>query len=93
MPGVGGPQDIQTYQGAISKGALNIRISMMIDGTFLLSQSGGFLTGFGNERLKIGLAKLVGDGSIQGYTGWLCEPYFTPFQVDGGYRGYPVTAP
>ncbi len=33
--------------------------------------------------------KIIADGSIQGYTGYLSEPYYTPFQGDASYRGYP----
>jgi len=33
---------------------------------------------------------LFADGSIQGYTGYLGEPYHVPFQGDAAYRGYPI---
>ncbi|WNS43953.1 amidohydrolase [Paenibacillus sp. MMS20-IR301] len=36
-------------------------------------------------------AKLFQDGSIQGYTGWLTNPYHTPFSEDDPlYRGFPM---
>ena len=41
------------------------------------------------ERLLIGPVKIVGDGSIQGYTGYLSQPYHVPFKGDAEYRGYP----
>jgi len=41
------------------------------------------------DRLLIGAAKFVGDGSIQGYTGFLGEPYYQPGEHPAGYRGYP----
>ncbi|MEI6153659.1 MAG: amidohydrolase, partial [Deltaproteobacteria bacterium] len=88
-----GAQDIAVYQKTIAEGSLPIRINMMIEANFLLNQCGGFLTGFGDERLKIGPAKIVGDGSIQGYTGWLSKPYHTPHKGDNAYCGYPVTPP
>jgi predicted amidohydrolase YtcJ len=93
FPGMVGAQDIQLYQKAVGDGSLPIRINMMIEANFLLKQGGGFLTGFGNDRLRIGSAKIVGDGSIQGYTGWLTKPYHVPFKGDKAYRGYPVTPP
>ncbi|GAB3286359.1 amidohydrolase [Parahaliea aestuarii] len=34
--------------------------------------------------------KIVSDGSIQGYTGYLSHPYHTPFREDENYRGYPT---
>jgi predicted amidohydrolase YtcJ len=42
--------------------------------------------------LWIGAIKLVADGSIQGYTGYLSEPYFVPPGNDPQFRGYPRIA-
>lgn len=92
-PGPVGAQDISAYQRTIAEGSLPIRINMMIEANFLLKQSGGFLTGFGDDRIKIGPAKIIGDGSIQGYTGWLTKPYHVPFKGDKAYCGYPFTQP
>jgi len=92
-PGSTGAQDIPLYQKAIGDGSLKIRINMMIEANYLLKQSGGFLSGFGDDRLKIGPAKIIGDGSIQGYTGWLTKPYHVPFKGDKAYCGYPFTQP
>jgi len=41
------------------------------------------------DRVYMGAAKLVGDGSIQGYTGFLSEPYHQPGEHPADYRGYP----
>jgi predicted amidohydrolase YtcJ len=41
------------------------------------------------DRVRIGAVKLIGDGSIQGYTGYLSEPYHVPPGDDPAYRGYP----
>ena len=43
------------------------------------------------DMFQIGAAKIIGDGSIQGYTAYLTEPYHVPFKGDAAYRGYPVT--
>ena len=43
------------------------------------------------ELFQIGAAKIIGDGSIQGYTAYLTEPYHTAYKNDRDYRGYPVT--
>ena len=44
----------------------------------------------GDEMLKSGLTvKLMQDGSIQGFTGYLSKPYHTPYNDDPQYRGYP----
>jgi predicted amidohydrolase YtcJ len=45
---------------------------------------------YAGERLIMGAVKLVADGSIQGYTGYLSEPYHMPFRGDADYRGYPA---
>jgi predicted amidohydrolase YtcJ len=42
-----------------------------------------------SERVYIGAAKFVGDGSIQGYTGFLSAPYHQPGEHQADYRGYP----
>ena len=44
------------------------------------------------EWVRIGAVKLVADGSIQGYTGYLSEPYHVPPGDDTSYRGYPRIA-
>ncbi|MGB1142560.1 MAG: amidohydrolase, partial [Halioglobus sp.] len=41
------------------------------------------------DRVLVGPVKLVADGSIQGYTGYLSQPYHVPFHGDADYRGYP----
>ncbi len=96
FPGVGSCEEIVAYQKAVNQGLLSLRITMMIGVDFLLGPEGrnpSFLTGFGNDRLKIGPAKIIVDGSIQGYTGWLAKPYYVPFKGEKDYRGYPVTPP
>jgi len=47
-------------------------------------------TDYAAERVVVGAVKLVADGSIQGYTGYLAEPYHTPYHGDAEYRGYPA---
>ena len=47
------------------------------------------LGAYAAERFHIGAVKLVGDGSIQGYTGYLTEPYHVLGDHSEGYRGYP----
>lgn len=46
-----------------------------------------------DDRLTLGAIKIVGDGSIQGYTGYLTEPYAVPPGDDPDYRGYPRYPP
>lgn len=45
------------------------------------------------KNVVIGATKLVADGSIQGYTGWLSEPYHQVGGMPAGWTGYPTTEP
>lgn len=47
------------------------------------------LSAFSAERVHVGATKLVGDGSIQGYTGFLSAPYHDTGEHPADYRGYP----
>lgn len=42
-----------------------------------------------DEMYRVQTVKIVSDGSIQGYTGYLSHPYHAPFKGDKDYRGYP----
>ena len=50
------------------------------------------LADFGGANVIVPRVKIIADGSIQGYTGYLSEPYHVPFKGDAGYRGYPSVA-
>ncbi len=43
-----------------------------------------------SAKLAMPAIKIVADGSIQGYTGYLAKPYHVPFKGDASYRGYPA---
>ncbi len=45
---------------------------------------------YSSERTIMGAIKLLADGSIQGYTGYLSHPYHVPYHGDPDYRGYPA---
>ncbi len=55
----------------------------MLDGRFEFSS-------YDPEWLRIGAVKLVDDGSIQAYTGYLGQPYYRVPGDDPYYRGYPL---
>ncbi|NQY02878.1 MAG: amidohydrolase [Halieaceae bacterium] len=42
------------------------------------------------DRVDMQAVKIVADGSIQGYTGYLSQPYYAPYKGDSDYRGYPA---
>ena len=50
------------------------------------------LDALGDARVSVPRVKIIADGSIQGYTGYLSEPYYRPFKGDSAYRGYPSVA-
>jgi predicted amidohydrolase YtcJ len=77
-----GARELTSYQQAASEGALPVRVHMMmrqelftgfLDGDE--SRDLGLRTGFGDEWLRMGPIKITHDGSIQGLTGALREPY------------------
>ncbi|MDZ4852701.1 MAG: amidohydrolase [Pirellulaceae bacterium] len=41
------------------------------------------------ERVRFGAVKLLHDGSLQGYTGFLTNPYYRQPEGKTGYAGYP----
>ncbi len=47
------------------------------------------LADYEGGRVSVPRVKLIADGSIQGFTGYLSEPYHTPYHGDPDYRGYP----
>lgn len=47
------------------------------------------LDSFAGGRVSVPRVKLIADGSIQGYTGYLSAPYHTPYRGNPDYRGYP----
>ena len=44
---------------------------------------------YSGDKLIMGPVKIVADGSIQGFTGYLSAPYYTAYKGDANYRGYP----
>jgi predicted amidohydrolase YtcJ len=99
VPAGGGRQSLLDHQAAIAHGLMPIRIVTMLSGSGgrggdsaegqSFAESAGLMSGFGNDRLKIAAIKLVADGSLQGYTGYVTKPYHMPFKGDATYRGYP----
>ncbi|MFN8060418.1 MAG: amidohydrolase [Vicinamibacterales bacterium] len=79
---------------ASAAGRLPMRIVSMIPG---MDRPGGRAAAtvapaarVGDDMLSTGLTvKLMDDGSIQGFTGYLAKPYHTPYNNDATYRGYP----
>ena len=69
-------QGFQTYQTARLSGDLSIRTYMLLSVDILDSLiSSGLRTGLGDDMLRVGGIKIVGDGAIAGRTAYLSEPY------------------
>ena len=68
---------MRAYQGLADSGLLPLRtyLMMIIDQTLDEMISLGIRSGFGNDWLKIGNAKLFSDGSIGGRTARMRKPY------------------
>lgn len=47
------------------------------------------LADYEGGRVSVPRVKLIADGSIQGFTGYLSAPYYTAYHGDAEYRGYP----
>ncbi len=75
--GIRTPEQLRAYQGLADAGRLPLRsyLMMIIDQTLDQMISLGIRTGFGNDWLKIGNAKLFSDGSIGGRTARMRKPY------------------
>ncbi|MDE0358942.1 MAG: amidohydrolase [Gammaproteobacteria bacterium] len=90
----GTAENVVDLQMARREGLLLLRVVTMVSkaapGFPSPAEAGGFVSGFGDDRLKLGGIKIVQDGSNQGFTGYFTEPYHTPFNGDPEWRGYPA---
>ncbi|MEN8722749.1 MAG: amidohydrolase [Alphaproteobacteria bacterium] len=73
-------------------GYMPIRIVSLVEAEYALAlQQQGKLFDLESDKYHIAGVKIVTDGSIQGYTGFLGKPYFVPHAGHGpDYRGYPI---
>lgn len=88
--GYHGSEEIVAFQQAALQKRIPLRVNMMIWYEKLLGknlQDGFFITGLGDNWLRLGPAKFLLDGSVPGFTGWMTQPYFTAFQGNEQYRG------
>lgn len=78
---------INDFTTAVSQNILPIRVVIWPYYPFAVAAHNMVL---GTDLLTMGGAKIIADGSIQGYTGYLSKPYYVqPAGADGTYRGYP----
>jgi len=79
-------------QPVFDSGIIPLRVGIWPDHEFSKKIVKGEVdvTSHNSKMVQMGAAKIIGDGSIQGYTAHLTKPYFVPFKGDKEYRGYPV---
>lgn len=81
-----GPADVRAFQTAIARDELQVRMTVMpyitalhslgdISGTEGWGMDLGMVSGFGNDRLRIGPVKVASDGSLIGRTAAMCCDY------------------
>ena len=66
---------LETYQRAKREGILKLRVNMFIQWQFLNELNFALSSGSGDEWVRVAGCKIVADGSIQGITAALREPY------------------
>jgi len=74
------PNEIRAYQKGAADGWLKVRLYLMVrlSGDITVGDrylESGMITGFGNEKLRLGALKLMIDGSVGGKTAALREAY------------------
>ncbi len=90
--GASSPESIKLMQASDVQGKVNLDIiSYPIGQNGLDNKLDSFNFGIYQGRIKIGGIKLILDGSPQGKTAFLTEPYFKPPHSEPeSYRGYPL---
>ena len=73
-------------------GVVPIRLSLLVDAPFGFERDDeGALFAYESDRFHVAGVKIITDGSIQGYTGYLSKPYAVPGEgMAPDYRGYPI---
>lgn len=88
-----GSTDKQTFkvlQSAKKQGLIPLRLVVLPNGALADAIPVPVQPVLAIEKgLVLGPVKLFADGSIQGYTGYLSEPYHVPPEGERDYRGYP----
>ena len=85
--GASSPGGISAMEAAAQAGNLSMRVVAWPTGQQALEAAKKLDLKSG--KIKVGGIKDFYDGSIQGFTGYLSEPYHTPHDGDSHYRGYP----
>lgn len=90
--GATGPNGADVFVKAFNQGVLPIRVHVwpVLQAMVALVENGGALEQPDtNGMVTLRAIKGFADGSIQGYTGYLSQPYHSHNHNDPRYRGYP----
>lgn len=90
--GATGPNGAEVFVKTYQQGRLPIRVHVwpVLQAMAALIENGGTLDHpEADSMVSFGAVKGFADGSIQGYTGYLSQPYHSHSHNDPRYRGYP----
>lgn len=90
--GATGPNGAEVFTKTYDQGRLPIRVHVwpVLQAMAALVENGGTLNDpKADGMVSFGAVKGFADGSIQGYTGYLSQPYHSHSHNDPRYRGYP----
>lgn len=77
-------REFRALQEMSTDGSLRVRVyGMILDTFFEDAKAMGLVTGFGNDRLKIGSIKMFADGTLSGRTAAVTQPYLDPKDTKG----------
>jgi predicted amidohydrolase YtcJ len=83
------PAAIADLRQAPASGALRLRIKALLASGASVPDSPANAAALGSgDQIRVGGVKLLQDGSIQGYTGYLSGPYHKQPEAKADYRGY-----
>ncbi len=91
-----GVADLRTLEDLLAadeRGLLAVRVNALPGAATLPSLASGELAPrfAASRRVRLGAVKVLSDGSIQGYTAYLTQPYHQLGARPTGYRGYPTS--
>lgn len=89
--GASGPKSFRMLSLAKERGLVPIRLVALPNSTLARRLGAPPARGTvpGSDNVGVGAVKLFADGSIQGYTGYLTQPYHIGPHGEHDYRGYP----
>lgn len=85
------PSQVSVLMWASRIGLVPLRLVVWPDVSLARAIDDGQVALKQTDKFTVGAAKIISDGSIQGYTGYLTAPYFVlPEDGSQDYRGYPT---